>query len=1026
MELITPRMRLPALCFALSTAALVAADFPAPFNSGTDQNAKPPMTGEEAVKTIKLPPGFKATLFAAEPDVQNPIACAWDSRGRLWVAENYTYAEAAKGFDHSLRDRILIFEDTDNDGRHDKRTVFADNLKNLTSIELGYGGVYATAAPHLLFFPDKNRDDKPDAEPEVLLDGFDATSSRHNFVNGLKWGPDGWLYGRHGILATSHVGRPGSPDSERVKINCCIWRFHPVRKTFEVVTWGGTNPWGHDWNAEGEGFFTNTVTGHLYHIIPGAHYERMYGEDLNPHIYQLLPQTADHYHYDTSKSWTESRDGKANDFGGGHAHTGCMIYLGDNWPEQYRGKLFTINLHGRRLNVERLERKGSGYTSKHDGDLFQFADPWFRGIDLTYGPDGGVYILDWSDQGECHENDGVHRTSGRIYKITHGEVKKGEFGEKGDLFAWPDEELIDAAILGGEWFSRMVRPILAGRLDEENIWKLETFRKLLIRQRIENARSAGLPFDAPLKEFEETRITHLRVTLTNSSRNPIVWNRAFQITTLEEDPKSLLRYLAAAIPEQITEGVWLPASEPAHPLRRVERVLTDPIGRRLAAAMLSRYPLASRSSGIAALLDVVRDPDDPLVASLLWSAMEPLATSNPSFARIAFQGEIPKIWRFAARRLASEIERSPGLIDEMFELGGLYFGVPRATEIVRGTAEALRGRTKVTAPPHWVAFAAKAQKIPALADDIRKLNVIFGDGRALEEIREIIFAGKDDLQTRRQALETLIASKPADLRKICEKLVNHGDLNAAAMRGLATFEDPAAAKLAVDHWNNVRSEFRAGVISTFVSRPTFARALLAAIAAGKIPRESVTPYHARQIAAFNDPDLTVELSKVWGEIRTTPAAKQQRMTELKTALAKGVIAKADIERGRQVFTQTCAACHRLYDLGAEGTQLGPNLTGSGRENIDYLLENIIDPNALVPADYKLSILTMKDGRTLSGFISAQTDQTLTLRTMTDTQTLPKADVAKSESSPNSLMPEALLDALNPEQIRDLFGFLMKK
>src|SRR5688572_2047372 len=339
-------MHLLSLCFFITAAAVFAHEFPAPVNSGNEKGAKPPMTPEEAVKSIKLPEGFKATLFAGEPDVQNPIACAWDSRGRLWVAENYTYAETDKTFDHSMRDRILIFEDTDNDGRHDTRTVFADNLKNLTSTELGYGGVYATAAPNLLFIPDKNRDDKPDGEPAVLLDGFDAWSIRHNFVNGLKWGPDGWLYGRHGIQATSNVGRPGAPDSERVKINCCIWRFHPVRKSFEVVTWGGTNPWGHDWDAEGEGFFTNTVTGHLYHIIPGAHYERMYGEDLNPHIYQLLPHTADHYHYDTSKSWTESRDGKAADFGGGHAHTGCMIYLGHNWPEQYRGKLFTINLHG--------------------------------------------------------------------------------------------------------------------------------------------------------------------------------------------------------------------------------------------------------------------------------------------------------------------------------------------------------------------------------------------------------------------------------------------------------------------------------------------------------------------------------------------------------------------------------------------------------------------------------------------------------------------------------------------------------
>jgi putative heme-binding domain-containing protein len=209
-------------------------------------------------------------------------------------------------------------------------------------------------------------------------------------------------------------------------------------------------------------------------------------------------------------------------------------------------------------------------------------------------------------------------------------------------------------------------------------------------------------------------------------------------------------------------------------------------------------------------------------------------------------------------------------------------------------------------------------------------------------------------------------------------------------------------------------------------RDPCSRALLDAVASGKIAREEITPYHARQIAALSDANISAQLAKVWGEVRVTPEAKRQRIAELKGALTPALLAKADIDKGRAVFTQTCAACHRLFDLGQAGTQLGPNLTGSGRENIDYLLENIVDPNALVPQDYKLSVITTKDGRTLSGFISAQTEQTLTLRTMTDTQNLAKADVAKMETSPNSLMPEGLLDTLSADQVRDLFGFLMKK
>jgi putative membrane-bound dehydrogenase-like protein len=216
----------------------------------------------------------------------------------------------------------------------------------------------------MIFIPDRNGDDVPDAEPEVLLDGWAIDRIQHNIVNGLLWGPDGWLYGRHGILANSAVGKPGTPDSERTKLNCSIWRYHPTRRIFEVVAHGTTNPWGMDFDEHGEGFFINTVIGHLWHLIPGAHYKRMYGQDFNPRVYDFIDQHADHYHWDTGLKWTQSRDGKGlNDtLGGGHAHSGLMIYLGDNWPAKYRNSVFTVNLHGYRLNNDLLQREGSGYS----------------------------------------------------------------------------------------------------------------------------------------------------------------------------------------------------------------------------------------------------------------------------------------------------------------------------------------------------------------------------------------------------------------------------------------------------------------------------------------------------------------------------------------------------------------------------------------------------------------------------------------------------------------------------------------
>src|SRR5213078_1351647 len=131
-------------------------------------------------------------------------------------------------------------------------------------------------------------------------------------------------------------------------------------------------------------------------------------------------------------------------------------------PAEYRGHLFTLNLHGRRSNQEILERQGSGYVGHHGEDFFLAGDPWFRGMEISYGPDGGVFVLDWSDTGECHENTGVHRTSGRIYKITYGEQQQNKIGDVSKLSA---TELVKLHTHANEWFSRQARLELAARAD---------------------------------------------------------------------------------------------------------------------------------------------------------------------------------------------------------------------------------------------------------------------------------------------------------------------------------------------------------------------------------------------------------------------------------------------------------------------------------------------------------------------------------------------------------------------------------
>ncbi|NBV20795.1 MAG: hypothetical protein EBS05_02205 [Proteobacteria bacterium] len=1008
------------------------AEFPVPYNTEPDTNSAP-MPPARVVAEMKLPPGFKATVFAAEPDVQNSIALAWDARGRLWVAENYTYAERATKFDLRLRDRVLILEDAKGDGQFTSRKVFTDEVQMLTSVEIGRGGVWLMCPPQLLFMPCANGGDKPTGPTEVVLDGFTPPAENyHNYANGLRFGPDGWLYGRCGASAPGEIGLPGSPKDARIPLRGTMWRYHPTRKVFEALSSGTTNPWGHDWDDHGELFFINTVNGHLWHGITGAHYVRPHTIDPNPRTYALIDQHADHWHFDTASDWTKSRDGAADAFGGGHAHIGMMIYQGDNWPAEYRGRLFTINMHGRRANQEILERKGSGYVGHHGPDFFTVTDKWFRGMELTYGPDGGVYVADWSDTGECHDSTGVHRTSGRIYKITYGEPKRPAIT---DLTKLSVPELVRMQAHTNEWFVRQARLQLLDRAANlaESAVAMKELRALFATAKDPVHQLRAMWSLHALGGADEA---FLLAQLRHADEHLRAWAvRLLADAGTLDTPMSQRPFVPGAemrhyrtplgVRSEIVDQSFLRSEATRLELHRLAREDRSAFVRLALASTLQRLPVAQRPELAAALVAHPEDAGDHNLPALIWYGLIPIANETPNeLFRVASVCELPLTRRLIARRLVEDLEKQPTPVNILLQITATKSAAFQS-DILAGLTDGLAGWRKATKPAAWDALATKlgTSTDTTLRDRVRDLSVVFGDGRALDEVKRVALAKDGDMNARMAALQTLIESRPPDLRAICEQLLGVRFLNSVAVRGLAQFDDPAIGEKLAKSYRSFHPSERAAVMDTLVSRPVFARALLAELGAGKFPRADVTAFHARQIRSFNDPALNAQLTKAWGELREAAADKKALIAKLKAQLTPEVFAKADKGAGRAVFNLACAACHRLYGQGGE---VGPDLTGAGRDNLDYLLDNIADPSAVVSADFRMTVANLKDGRTINALVAARTERTLTLKTMTETITVQRSDVTSLQESALSLMPEGLLESMTPEQQRNLLAYLMHK
>ncbi len=960
---------------------------------------------QDAAKNMTVPDGFSVKLFAGEPDVHQPIAMCTDDRGRLWVVEAYVYPKRnpAKGpllpeAERKNGDKILIFEDTDGDGVHDKKTVFMEGLNLVSGIEYGFGGLWVGAAPYFLFIPILDGDKA--GEPKVLLDGW-GYEDTHETLNSFIWGPDGWLYGCHGVFTHSTVGKPGAKAAERQKINAGIWRYHPTKHVFEVFCHGTSNPWGLDYNQYGDFFIEACVIPHLWHMVQGGRYERQGGQHFNPFTYTEIGTIAKHRHY-VGGQWNPADRLKSDDLGGGHAHSGLICYQGGLWPKEYHGKLIMGNIHGHRLNVDEVKPKGSSYEGDRNPDFLLSHDKTCIIVALQYAPDGNVYFTDWSDKQVCHTNQTEiwDRTNGRVFKIVHKDTKP----VKGlDLQKLTDAELVKLQSSDNEWMVRHARRIL-----QERFAAME--RKDIDAKAMEQKAETVKAIEKIVTDEKDTG-KRLRGLWAMEAVGGIKWDLVAKCLT---DESAFVRAWGYTLGSRVAVGAGMDLA--------YFKMLSDPspVVRRHIASSWTLIGSMNSANRLDALFQHADDASDHVLLHLYWYALEPFAAEKPAEALAIAAGAKVPLLPLTARRI--------GAIGTPEAAAVLVDGLSKATKpeqqlaYFAGLQEANKGKRTTDAPKGWADAYAKLSKSENA--DVRNtalsLAVVYGDADAQATLAITLADDTKPAAARLAALATLLDVKYARLPPILFALLDEPAFRSPALRALAAYDAAGIPARVLAIYPKLTTAEKRDAITTLASRASYAKLLLAAVEAKKLSASEIPGETIRQLRSFNDKELNDTIAAVWGLVRDTPADRKKLIADWTKKLTPNALTNADLGAGRAVYNRVCAQCHTLYGVGGK---VGPEITGANRADLAYLLDNVFAPSAVIQKEYAATKLDLTDGRSLIGIVKEENARTLTLVTANETLTIPMKDVDKRTPSELSMMPDDLTKPLTEAQLKNLFAYL---
>ncbi|WP_165066415.1 PVC-type heme-binding CxxCH protein [Paludisphaera rhizosphaerae] len=975
-----------------------------------------------AAKMI-VPDGLAVNLYASEPNVRQPILLKSDDRGRIWTVQYLQYPNPAGltrvKVDRYSRtvydrvpepppkgprgaDRITICEDTDGDGRADRFKDFVDGLNLCTGLEFARDGVYVLQAPYLLFYPDRNRDDVSDGDPEVVLAGFGLEDAQ-SLVNHLTWGPDGWLYGATGSTVTNVV--------RGVEFQQAVWRVHPASREFELFCEGGGNLYGLTFDAEGTLFFSSNGVDLAYHAVQGGYYRKNFGKHgplHNLHTYGFF----EHLPYDRPVAGPRP---------------GGTIYLGQALPASYRGALLCSDFLQHSASYWELVRRGSTFEAQYGGLLLNSRDNWFCAPDLCQGIDGAVYVCDFHDRRTAHPDPDAQwdRSNGRIYRITAKEGGRG-CSQSLDLTKRSGAELIGLTRRADGPAATAIRLELAARRDP-------TIRPALL----EMSRQTDDPLAALRGLWALNAVGGFNDdSAADLLRHPAEAVRAWTVRLLGDSRR--------VSPSSASRLAEMAGSDPSASVRLQ------------LAATARRLPGEQGLPILESLLRRGADRDDAYIPLMIWWGLEAKAMTDAD--RLVRTFREPSAWADAVyrenalrltRRYAAEgtqtgydactrlLASSPemyraaaldavdhGLAERSTSLGGMgtagLFGTlaaPEPSEVPGARAfEPISAALAEAIDSAWRATPTDLARLRLAMRADRPGAVAFARAEAAEPntppARRVALLGLlaefGDPESASLAFAALSAQQP--------------EVQSAALDVLARFGDDRTAAVLVDRYKTAGAPLRARLRTVMLGRPVWARVLLGEVESGAIPTSDFALAELRQVSLHNDSVLDALVRKHWGSVKAgTPEDKLAEIRRLSNDLRAGL---GDHERGRALFAKNCASCHKLF---GEGGEVGPDLTGVAREDSASLLASLVDPSAVIRAQFLQYAAATRDGRVLSGVIAAQDGASVTLVDSQNTRVvLRREEIEELRELPVSIMPEGLLKPLGPQEVRDLFRYLQSR